>query len=248
MPRRAACILTLLLSLWAGGVVAGPWPRGDGEVFLSFSVEQDGDSNRYTGLYSEYGLSPRHTLGLELGHSTAGESSVMLWSQRAMDAGEGPDRLTLSSGVGIIRREGKLIPLVQIGAAWGRGLDSVPVLNRLPGGGWLAVDARAKLARSEEGEPDRTPDANGRWSSRQVYLTPKTTIKAEVTLGWKARPSLMVINQLRLEDRDDLGFSAKLATSVVRDLAGPAKIELGVIMPLAGEGEPALKIGTWIQF
>ena len=172
----------------------------------------------------------------------------MLWSQRAMDAGEGPDRLTLSSGIGVIRREGKLIPLVQIGAAWGRGLDSVPVLNRLPGGGWLAVDARAKLARSEEGEPDRTPDANGRWSSRQVYLTPKTTIKAEVTLGWKARPSLMVINQLRLEDRDDLGFSAKLATSVVRDLTGPAKIELGVIMPLAGEGEPALKIGTWIQF
>ena len=40
----------------------------------------------------------------------------------------------------------------------------------------------------------------------------------------------------------------KMQFLVVRDLTGPAKIELGVIMPLAGEGEPALKIGTWIQF
>ena len=187
-------------------------------------------------------------LVFELGHSNAGETSAMIWWQHALDRGEGPNRFAVSTGGGVLERDGKLVSLAQLGAAWGRGFDSLPWLRDVPGGGWLAVDARIKLADSNEEQPDRTPDANGRWSSRQVYLTPKTTVKADVTLGWNATSSLMVINQLRLEDRDDTGFSAKLATSVVRDVIGPAKIELGVVMSLAGEGEHALKIGTWLRF
>ena len=72
-------------------------------------------------------------------------------------------------------------------------------------------------------------------------------MKTDVTLGWNASSSMMLINQLRLEDRDDTGFSAKLASSVVRDI-GPVKIELGVVMKLSGEGEHAVKIGTWFKF
>jgi hypothetical protein len=248
MRFRMAFILALLSVALADAAAAGPWAREKGTVFVSLSAERDRDGNNYTGLYGEYGLTPRHTLGFELGHSNAGESSVMIWSQRALDRGRGPDRLTVSTGFGVLKRDGKMVPLVQAGASWGRGFDGLPLLRQVPGGGWLAVDARVKLAQTDEEEPDRTPDANGRWSSRQTYLTPKTTAKAEVTLGWHATSSLMLINQLRFEDRDDTGFSGKLATSVVRDLAGPAKIELGLIVPFAGEGELAIKIGTWIQF
>lgn len=248
MSPRAALCLTLLLILQACVAHAGPWSRAKGEVFLSLSAERDRDGNSYTGLYGEYGLRSGQTLGFELGRSNVGETSAMIWWQRALDRGEGPNRLTFSTGMGVLERDGKLVSLAQIGAAWGRGFDSLPVLRDVPGGGWLAIDARVKLANSNEVEPDRTPDANGRWSSRQTYLTPKTTAKAEVTLGWNATSSLKLINQLRLEDRDDTGFSAKLASSVVRDLAGPAKIELGVVMKLTGEGEHALKIGTWFRF
>ena len=248
MSPRAALCLTLLLILPAFMAQAGPWSRAKGEIFLSLSAERDRDGNSYTGLYGEYGLRPRQTLVFELGHSNAGETSAMIWWQHALDRGEGPNRFAVSTGGGVLERDGKLVSLAQLGAAWGRGFDSLPWLRDVPGGGWLAVDARIKLADSNEEQPDRTPDANGRWSSRQVYLTPKTTVKADVTLGWNATSSLMVINQLRLEDRDDTGFSAKLATSVVRDVIGPAKIELGVVMSLAGEGEHALKIGTWLRF
>ena len=59
---------------------------------------------------------------------------------------------------------------------------------------------------------------------------------------------LMLVNQLRLEERDDTGFSSKLVVSVVGDLLGPAKLELGVIGPLSGQGEQAIKIGTWFEF
>lgn len=247
MSPKALC-LTLLLICQASLAHAGPWPRAEGEVFLSFSTERDRDGNSYTGLYGEYGWRPRQTLVFELGHSNVGETSAIIWWQRALDRPEGVNRLTVSTGIGVIERDGKVMTLAQIGASWGRGFDGLAWLRDVPGGGWLAVDAQIKLADSDEEEPDRTPDENGRWSNRQVYLTPKTTIKTDVTLGWNASSSLMVINQLRLEDRDDTGFSARLASSVVRDIAGPVKVELGVVMSLAGEGEHALKLGTWLRF
>ena len=83
MRLTIPCCLALLI---AGSVAeAGPWPREKGEIFLSFSEERDREGNSYTGLYGEYGLNPRSTLGFELGHSNAGETSAMIWWQRALD-------------------------------------------------------------------------------------------------------------------------------------------------------------------
>ena len=41
---------------------------------------------------------------------------------------------------------------------------------------------------------------------------------------------------------------AETATTLVRDLGGPAKGELGVVLPLWGEGEPAVKLAIWVAF
>jgi hypothetical protein len=81
-----------------------------------------------------------------------------------------------------------------------------------------------------------------------TYLTPEVTAKAEATLGLKPFAGIMFINQLRLEHRDDTGFSSKLATSIVRDLGGPAKLELGLVAPISGPGEAAIRLGTWLEF
>ena len=70
----------------------------------------------------------------------------------------------------------------------------------------------------------------------------------EATLGLKPFAGIMFINQLRLEHRDDTGFSSKLATSIVRDLGGPAKLELGLVAPISGPGEAAIRLGTWLEF
>ncbi|WP_199260177.1 hypothetical protein [Paracoccus binzhouensis] len=234
------CLAALLLSPAA---LAGPWARDPGGVFAAVSTKQDGDNNRYASLYAEYGLGRRDTLGLELGDAR-GERTILLWWQRALGRAEGPNRFAVSLGLGAIRRDGRYHPLAQIGTAWGRGFDSIPLLRRIPGGGWLAVESRSKLAVLTLEYPE---EPNVVWED-PTYLTPETTHKLDLTLGWHARDDLMLIQQFRFEQRDDTGFSARLAVSAVRDLWGPARVELGVIAPLAGEGELALKLGSWLEF
>ena len=239
------CLALLLAG--AGTAHAGPWPREKGTVFLSFSEERDRQGNSYTGLYSEYGMNARDTLGFEMGRSNAGETSAMIWWQRALDKGAGPDRITISTGMGVLQRDGELVPLAQVGASWGRGWDSLPVLRGIRGGGWLAIDAHLKVAAPMKDQEELAAMA-GQGGGLLSYLTPEMTAKIDATLGWHATSSMMLINQLRMENRDDIGFSGKLATTLVRDLGGPAKGELGVILPIWGEGEPAVKLGVWLTF
>lgn len=247
VTRGTICRLALPFVLLAGAAHAGPWPRERGATFISISHEQDRDDNSYTSLYSEYGWSERHTLGFELGHSNAGETNALFWIQRALGDPDGPNRWAVSLGLGAIERDGELMPVGQLFGAYGRGWDSIPYLDRLPGGGWFTVEARLKIAGAMKDERE-VEELAAEDASLLNYITAETTAKTDVTLGWHASDAMMLINQLRLEEREDTGFSAKLATSVVRDLSGPAKIELGVILPVSGDGEEALKLGTWLEF
>lgn len=239
--------LAFVLMWHAGAAMAGPWPREAKAVFMSLSSEIDRDSNSYTSLYSEYGLSARNTLGFELGHSNADETTALLWWQRALGGGDGPNHWSMSSGIGAVWRDGSTIPLAQMGGAWGRGFDSVPMLKRVPGGGWLAAELRMTLAGHMKDE-DEIAALSADDAGMLSYITTETTTKLEMTMGWHARSSLMLINQMRFEKRDGVDFSGKLAVSAVQDIWGPAKIELGIIAPLTGPGEMAVKLGTWIEF
>lgn len=243
---RVVSGLMLLLLLATGGL-ASPWPRAPQGVFLALSAEGDRSGNHHAGLYGEYGLGPRDTLGIELGRSSGGESSLMFWWQRTLDRGGGPDRWALSLGSGVLRRDDGYLPMLQVGAGWGRGFDAVPVLRDIPGGGWLAAEARFKVAGAmKDQESMQELAADG--APLLAYLTPETTAKAELTIGWNAMQSLKIINQFRFETRDDTGFSGKLSLSAVGDLPGPARLEAGVIAPFSGPGEAAVRIGTWLEF
>lgn len=239
-----ALLLSLLL---ANAGYAGPWAREEGEVFVSLSTERDRDENSFSSLYGEYGLTPRNTLGFELTHGNSGESTAMLWLQRSMDQGEGPNRWTLSTGLGMLRRDGTYIPMAEFVGAWGRGFDSVPGLRDIPGGGWIGLETRIKIAGTMR-DQDQIQELASTDAGVLNYITPETTLKTELTLGWHATDSLMLINQLRFEKREDTGFSSEVAVSAVRDLWGPAKLELGLIGPISGQGEPSIKLGTWYQF
>jgi len=240
------CVLPILLAL-SGSAVAGPWPREEKGVFLSFSGERDVQGNAYSSLYAEYGLRPRLTLGLELGRSSGGETSAMFWLQRALDRGEGPNRFSAALGMGGLERRGEYLPLAQIAVGWGRGFDSLPVLRRVPRGGWLSVEVRYKIAGAMKDEAE-IAELAARGAGLLSYLTPESEAKAELTLGWHAGESLMLIGQVRAEEREDSGFGAKLAVTAVRDLIGPARLELGMIEPLSGPGERAVKLGLWVAF
>lgn len=239
MSRSSICRLMLLLLPIAGEASGGAWPREEGGVFLSFSGERDRAGNSHASLYGEYGVTPRNTLGLKFDRASAGERGALIWLQRTLDDGTGPNRWAVSLGLGAIERDGAFLPQGQIGAAWGRGIGS-PI-----GDGWLSVEMRVNVAGAPR---DFGPHGDPAGVGYLARFTPETAAKLDATFGLHLTPAMMLINQLRLEEREDTGFSGRLATSVVHDLAGPAKIELGVVTPLSGAGERVLKVGSWLEF
>lgn len=233
-------------ALWAFallGVVscpaqAGPWPRDPGHSFVALTGEHDKADNFYTGFYAEYGLSRRRTLGLEISRTNVGETSAMVWYQKSLDDGQGPNRLSWSLGIGAIRRNGEVLPQSQAALMWGRGFSG------LWDGGWMTAEARVKVA----GKTEEVTVSEGLSRVEYAYLTPEVVGKLDLTVGIRPAPSWALVNQLRLESRKDSDFSAKIASSVVYDLPGPARLEMGFVAPLTGPSEPAVKIGTWLEF
>lgn len=238
MSAKEIIVCAVLACGLAGAAQSGPWPRDAGKAFLSLSGEQDRAGNSYAGLYAEYGLSRRRTLGLEVSHTDVGETTAMLWYQKSLDGEEGPDKLSYSMGFGAVRRDGQLLPLSQAALMWGRGFSG------LWDGGWVTAEGRVRVA----GKTQKVSVREGLTSVEYAYLTPEIVGKLDLTVGLRPTASWAWVNQLRLEARKDDDFSAKLASSVVYDLTGPARLEIGVIAPLAGPSEAGLKVGTWLEF
>ncbi|MFN4100665.1 MAG: hypothetical protein ACK4GT_12895 [Pararhodobacter sp.] len=231
---RSALILVLMLApaLAAGG----PWPREVGQTFLSLSSERDRAGNSYSSIYAEYGLRDRLTFGAEIGRNGVGDVTALVWAQRPLDDGEGPNRFSLQTGAGVLRRGDQTLPMAQGALYWGRGIEG------WMGGGWMSAQM---LVRMTAAQPDAAPAPVSLAGGLQMT---ERLVKSELTLGLRPRDRLMVINSLFLEDSADAAFSARLASSLVFDVRGALKIELGAIQPLRGEAERAVKLGSWIEF
>ena len=241
---RATLTLVLIFGLWFasfGKAFAGPWPRAPGKWFLSFSEERDSDANYYTQFYLEYGLTPRVTLGAELG-KTRSEKSLLVWLQWANMPEGRPDRWSASLGLGMVDREEQLQPLGQATIAWGRGWDNLPLLDRIRGGGWLTAELKGQLST----EPEEYSSEYSGGETYGIYLTPSASGKLDLTIGWNANERLKLMSQLRFEHRDE-GLSTRLVVSGVHDLVGPLKLELGAITPLDSKSEAAIKLGLWLD-
>lgn len=238
MPDPIRCCLLVISLGFPLAVQAGPWAREPGQTFIAASIERDRSGDSYSSLYSEHGLSPHVTIGLELGSTSVGERNAMIWTQYAFDPGQGPHRFSIAAGSGVVQRNGETRPLAQIAAFYGRGFEG-PFQ-----GGWFGSEARLKFADDLPAveQDDPLPD------SALAYLMPRVTAKLDLTFGMHVTPAMMVINQLRLENRKDADFQAKYALTAVRDVHGPLKVEVGYVATLTGVADDAIKIGTWIEF
>ncbi|MEI4484561.1 hypothetical protein V8J36_00020 [Frigidibacter sp. MR17.14] len=238
---RAAGLCALPFALLAADpAAAGPWPRDKGATFLSFGQERSSLGD-WTSLYAEYGLTEGLTLGLDAGRSDSGDGIAILFLQSALGPQTGRHRFTASLGIGASRSEGRSTPMMQGAGSWGMGFDTGL------GPGWLAVDSKIRLLPGE-GEPVVISQS----ASMQQMITPVTLVtamKTDVTFGIAtAGGRRLWIAQLQLDDSSATPLNARLAASLVQDLPGPLKAEIGLITPLEGEGETALKIGLWIEF
>lgn len=130
--------LVCLLCLWCGMAQAGAWPRTKDTGFVSATarfvwpndLSVTKPQSTYLTLYTEYGLTDRLTVGLDLGHSVSGDSKMVGFVRLPLPA---PDGWAFAGelGFGNIAGETVVRPTLSVG----RGLAGPH------GSGWLSLDA-----------------------------------------------------------------------------------------------------------
>lgn len=217
-----AC-LPLWVLLWTAPGLAGPWARQAGEGFLAFSVTSDSPTtglitgdvqfDSHAGLYGEYGLCHRLTLGGQIGQSETAEDGVIFlrytltppdatW-QFALDAGAGqriepgrPDR-----------------QLARLGLSIGRGFGGGD-LPFWPGrshhGGWVTLDATGLY------------DTN----SADLIWAVEGTIGLSLTDRWR------VLLQAKVEEWPDADPSHSLMPGLAYALTDRTTLQIGARLEL----------------
>ena len=238
MPRALA--LLILFCLTAPSAWAGPWPRGEGETFLSFAAEYS-DSGDYGSLYAEYGLTETLTLGLDLGATSSDAKKAIAFVRWPVGDTAGPLRMAVQLGVGyaerwrtppfklVVKGGGPLPPLpgprpqmrpvLQTGFSIGRGLE---ILGQK---GWVTLDTRAEM-----------DDA---FTSHYA---------ADATLGLTYPKGHMLILQVQTGATDAGETWAKLAPSYVLELSDTQHLEMGFVAGVAGDTDIAARLGLWQRF
>ncbi|WP_149779294.1 hypothetical protein [Roseovarius litoreus] len=210
------------LVLWlAVQCQAGPWPRAEGETFLSVSLEAplvQGDG-LFT-LYGEHGLNDRLTLGLDMGATRQKMQKTVVFARLPFGQAPGGMRLAFELGVGILRDQ----PVIRPGLSFGRGFS----LSGRPG--WITLDTRAVIFQDVlHGDYD-------------------ADFETDVTLGIETWRKTRAIVQLRAGVPAYGDEYLKIAPSWVIPAAPGRHLEIGVTAGLVGSSAIAAKIALWHSF
>ncbi|MCA0995878.1 hypothetical protein [Alloyangia pacifica] len=143
--RRLARLGRLCGLLWlcAGPLQAGAWLQERGAGFASSTTRLTWPqsyglqgwqlpSGRYDTLYVEYGLSPRVTIGADLGRAISGAGKSLLFLRLPL-IGAGPMRLSAELGGGRIEGHQALRPGLSLGLSHARGWLNADILAELRG-------------------------------------------------------------------------------------------------------------------
>lgn len=229
-----AVLLGLILLFFAGAAVAGAWPRGRGEAFLSFSqsvssgtpalLAPDLSFRSQTSVYAEYGLTERLTLGFDGAYGWGPEADLWTglafarWPLAETAAG---DRFAVDVGLGRrVDSEDGSDTRARLGLAWGRGFEITW------GQGWMGVESSA----------ERLIPAND-----NLY-------KADFTIGLKPDDDWMLIFQVQGGLYPKADPLVRIAPSLVRRLGRHVHAQLGVDTTVTGERSYGVKLSTWLSF
>ncbi|MEM6579199.1 MAG: hypothetical protein AAF678_11960 [Pseudomonadota bacterium] len=226
-------ILVLLGILLPQLGLAGPWPRGEGNQFLSASIETEFENGISDGeelfgtLYYERGIEHDLTLGFDGGTDPLGVDKAFGFVRWPVGDHDGPSRLALEFGFGAFDGLVAIRPAL----TWGRGFSYAEM------SGWMSIDSRLVVQDTFDG-----------------------VFENDFTLGLNSGPRSMVILQLQtgqpFQTREsvqsgqaDFGeFFAKIAPSYVYEFKASRRIQLGLISGITGTDEFKLKLGFWLDF
>lgn len=220
-------LAALIVLLSACPSAAGPWPRGEGNVFVSVRYEGRIDLDRlplYTlhhggSVYAEYGLSPRTTIGLDVYSDFDRTHASILFVRRTLTRGDAAHQFAVTLGLGTRADAAGEQGLVLAGASWGRGFAS------RWGDGWMQTDAQARL-----------------WESGD------SAVKLDTALGLRPWTDWMLIGQLQMADYPGSDTTARLQATVVRRISDRFSIEAGVLLGVLNDDLVGLTVGLWSEY
>lgn len=227
LSRAGFAVLLLAVAL---PIEAGPWPREKGKGFLSFALqaepgtEEDSVQALADGFaYGEFGMTDRLTAGFSGEWVDTGlRSAGRVWLRMPVGDPDAPLRFALIGGMGLSAEGPETAPILHLGATAGRGW------SRGKENGWATLDLLADIGRESR------------------------LLKMDATLGWNARERLKVMGQLLSgirrsagsEETDWINANLGLVWSAGDNLS----VEVGAQLPISGEDQPQIKLGTWLEF
>lgn len=174
----------------------------------------------YGSVYLEHGLTPRLTLGLDAGTDPGADGSAIVFLRRPVDFGGQTHRFAVQVGMGAARSAGGTDALLQLGASWGRGLET-----RF-GPGWAVVDVST------------------------LYNPARETVaaKADLTLGIRPDERTKLMLQFQSGDYPGSDPYLRVVPLVARKFGARVHVEMGARLGLAGDERVGVKLGTWLEF
>lgn len=213
---RALTLLALMLPCLAQ---AGPWLRGEGEGFLSYSltleeVDETAASDGYASVFAEYGVTPNLTLGIDLGTDENGFFTAFAFALLPLSRDQ--IKVAFEMGAGVIDGDAALRPGLSLGTGF----------TAMGRPGWFTIDARGEIM-ADDGD---------------------ATFSSDLTLGITPRPSTKLILQLQqggpMSDPDYM----RLAPSIVWETGPGRHLELGATAGLKNAEAYGIKLGFWRSF
>jgi hypothetical protein len=234
--------LATTLATATGPAAAGPWPRGTGEVFLSFGLEaRDSRVSLMTtgsltpethlSLYGEYGLSPRLTFGLDLNR---GERSdfAQAFLRYTLTRPEAGWQVAVDLGAAQQGADGMADRrYARLGLSLGRGLQpgggrhwAMPLAHD---GGWATLDAVGLMDIAD--------------TERLVWQV-EGTVGLRLQNGWRAALAI------KAEEWSGADFLLTAAPSVMIDLGPRNTVQIGARVGLDGSDDIGLRLNLWHEF
>ena len=130
-------MLRLAIMLWlalASPLAAGAWPRGKGSAF-AVGYTYVLPSGAYSGIYGEWGMTDRLTLGVDVGRGVSGQDKSVAFVRAPLWSPGWGHRFAVEIGAGRIAGHDVLRP----GLSYGKGFDWA---GRA---GWIALDTVAEI-------------------------------------------------------------------------------------------------------
>jgi hypothetical protein len=221
---RSFAVALILGLAGAPAAQAGAWLREKGGGFASTSVTSDEAGQISSSVYLEYGLSDRLTLGGDFYYgtdlTTFQEGSGIVFLRFPLGPTDGTHKWAAHVGAGTRYVNLEFLTAFEVGLSWGRGLQWKENY------GWINVDLSFNDAQAP--------------AERRVKLD------GTVGMGLSERSKVMLQLFNTFEDGETY---VKLAPSYLfTPRGGKTTLQIGLETPLAGGGEPTLKLGIWQTF